>query len=127
VTADPQSAEPRTLPAPALDALVPAADGWPSASACIAPDDLHADLPEDDRAWLAALVRSAPPDWTAAWRRAEAEQPDRFARLLVAVYAAYYRSPAVAPGLRRLAEAGPRDPDDRFDPALLPPSSRRTP
>jgi hypothetical protein len=91
------------------------------------PDQLLAELPHDDRGWIAAIVHSAPPDWTAAWRRAEAEQPEGFARLLAAVYAAYYRSAAVAPSLQRLAEAGPRDPDDRFDAALLPPSSRRTP
>ena len=103
----------------ALDALVPGGAGWPPASACIPALAALPGLSDGDRAWLRARVAAVPGDWTAAWRAAEAAAPDRFARLLAAVYDAYYRAPAVARRLAALAEAGPRDPDAAFDPALL--------
>ena len=103
----------------AFDALIPGDGAWPPASACVGgSDDLHT-LDRGETEWLAARLAEAPADWSVAWAQAESAEPERFARLLAALYDAYYRAPPVVRHLAALAEAGPRDPDDRFDPALL--------
>lgn len=94
--------------ATALDALIPGNADWPAASLAVDPMAVFAALGPADRAWLAPL-----PDWKAV------EHEPAFARLMTALNTAYYSSPAVAPRLRALAEAGPRDPSPTFDLTLL--------
>lgn len=107
------------LPADAFDALLPGGGDWPAGSACIPSINALAGLSTQDRSWLLGLSRDAGASWTETWRRAETDAPDRFGRVLAAVYDAYYRSEPVARRLSALAADGPRDPDQAFDPNLL--------
>jgi hypothetical protein len=102
--------------AAALDALIPGDADWPAASQAVDPETVRNALAPDDRAWLDAFLRPAA-DWPAIWSGAQAHPT--FSRLLHALYDAYYSAPATALRLRALSGASPRDPDSRFDPALL--------
>jgi hypothetical protein len=106
------------------DILIPGGAAWPSASAAlghISPEAL--DLPEEDSQWLRqqseALVRTP-----AALRHArmidlERSGPECFARVLAALYAAYYTSSPVQAAVRRLANASPGEESPQFDRTLV--------
>lgn len=102
--------------AAALDALIPGNADWPAASDVVDPTAILERLTAADRAWLASVL-ARPEELATRWDSVEGSPA--FARLLRTLYDAYYSAPGTAPRLRALAEASPRDPDSRFDPALL--------
>lgn len=109
--------------AAAFDALIPGNSDWPRASEAVDPARVLGSLAPADRDWLHALV-VPDADWPAIWAGVEAQPV--FARVLRALNDAYYSAPATARRLRALAENSPRDPDRRFDPALLTVERTRT-
>ncbi len=98
-----------------LDVLIPGDARWPSASAAgvtVAAIEAESDAATVD--WALSLA-AAVPELTAAEKR----EPERFRRLLAAVYRAYYTTRAVQDVVAALANAGPREPSPHFDTRLL--------
>ena len=106
----------------ALDALIPGDGIWPKASAVVDPAQVLEALSLGDRDWLSGVLTESA-DFPARWH--DVDGHPAFQRLLSALYDTYYAAPATQPQIRRLAEASPRDPDPRFDPAILARSKER--
>ena len=107
----------------ALDTLIPGDGEWPPASRAVDPQVFLSGLPPAVCALFDGLLASHG-DWHDLWHQHEG-QPE-FEYLLKALTDAYYSAPATQSRIRKLAEASPRDPDSRFDPALLNPKAERT-
>jgi hypothetical protein len=106
------------------DVLLPGGGAWPAASAAIIDiGAARALVAEADRDWLRqAALRIAgltPEGRVAAMQALEQGEPGVFNRVLGALYAAYYTTPAVHALVNRLAEAGPREASPHFDTSLL--------
>jgi len=119
-----------------LDTLLPG-DGadWPAAGAhgvAARMDDLAAGAPGGSEA-LAAVLEALPADFESRppedretlLRRIDADDPDRFARVVTAAYNAYYTDPAVRDVIERLTGYENRPPQPLgydlppFDESLL--------
>lgn len=104
----------------AFNSLIPGSCDWPSASEAVDYESVLAALSIEDQKWVIGILdpdTGAAGIWLDIWLSVESEPA--FDRLRVALSDAYYTSPATAGALRRLAEASPRDPDDRFNPDIL--------
>jgi hypothetical protein len=106
------------------DVLLPGDGAWPAASAAIV--DIGAAwalVADGDRGWLRAaalrIAGLAPDERVAAMQALEQGEPGVFNRVLGALYAAYYTTPAVHALVKRLAEAGPREASPHFDTSLV--------
>lgn len=108
-----------------IDTILPG-DGikWPAASIALDdPASVFAELSADDAAWLLEFARrlAASPRETRAAIAAQAERdrPEPFARSVQVLYRLYYTSDAVRRFVAALADAGPREASQNFDPTLL--------
>jgi hypothetical protein len=99
-----------------LDLLIPGDARWPSASgAGVTRAEIARDADAETLAWIDAQSDATVAD-LAALERAE---PQRFRRMLEAVYRAYYTTPAAQAIVVALANAGPREPSPYFDESLV--------
>ena len=102
--------------------LIPGDGDWPSAAAAIADFALvEAALSPDDRAWLQSVSAQVlgSGDRVAAMQAWEGAADGPFSRMLHALYAIYYTTPAVHAVIERLADRGPQEASDVFDETLL--------
>jgi hypothetical protein len=107
------------------DTILPG-DGirWPAARIALGdPARVLALLSSDDAAWLLEFARrlaaSRHETRGAIAAQAERDQPEPFARSVQALYRLYYTSDAVQRVVAALADAGPREASQNFDPTLL--------
>jgi hypothetical protein len=106
------------------DILIPGEADWPSASQALHDAfEPTLSLNDADRVWLlekaAALQRSPPDLRCSGMLQLETAERERFRRVLVTLYEAYYTSPLVHAAVLRLAEAGPREASASFDESQL--------
>jgi hypothetical protein len=107
-----------------LDDLLPGDNDWPSASDVLADTSVFLrQLSEVDREWVMVCAETNG-DRTLEERLArlsalEGSDGPTFKRVLQALYAAYYTSPAVMARVKELASAGPTEPSRTFDVTLL--------
>jgi len=113
---------PWSAAAPLLDVLIPGDVRFPAASVALQAVPAPRFDPAD-AAWLddavRRLARLPAGARVAEARRLEAETPEPFARVLAAVTAAYYQTPAAREAALALAEEGPGEPDPLFDERLV--------
>ena len=107
------------------DVMVPG-DGyrWPPASVALTdPACILTEIAAQHRGWSATLVceiaNSAPESRARILQRIEAEEPERFAAFVGAVFRAYYTTPSVTAIVAEIANAGPREVDPHFDADLV--------
>lgn len=106
-----------------FDILIPGSEDWPVPSEALPDVDLVLnDLSAADHEALDRLLTRIAEDTeaaVAAIREFERTHTEAFARVLSALYSAYYGSPAVKGRIAALAEVGPREASAAFDPALV--------
>ena len=78
------------------------------------------------RSRLGVITEREQPAIAARLAALEARDPNAFGQMLTLIYRVYYTTEAVQDAVRRLANAGPREPSPCFDPSLLEPQLRRT-
>jgi hypothetical protein len=107
-----------------LDGLIPGdARRWPMFSAAVPVEKFTADLGSSDRqaleATAATMTDLSDAAINAAIKAWEQAKPVSFAAVLSTMERAYYTAPAVIEVVTMLANAGPREPKQQFDPALI--------
>jgi hypothetical protein len=107
-----------------LDGLIPGdAIRWPPFSAAVPVAEFAEALSSGERQALmaaaAGMTGLSDMASNAAIETWEQAAPDSFAAVLSAAHRAYYTAPAVIDVITTLANAGPREPEPHFDPALI--------